>query len=143
MMGDIFNDYDGKWVFVKSGTDKYIGRYGGDLTTEAVVDSGAIGLQPAFYYISELVQDQQGNIARQLMVTPVELCIGFDSTVIVKNFDVVMWFDEMSAEDKHQFEKAVRQGVDIMTEAKAAKAGITLETTMPERPSANSGLLLK
>jgi len=130
-MGDIFNEYEGKWVFVKSGSDKYIGRC--VVGTEV---SESVRLQPAFYYISEYMQDpQNGNVTRQLMITPIELCIGFDSEVTINDICLIIEFDKMSSEDKHQFEKAVRQGVDGMIEAKAAKSGITLESNMPSDQS--------
>ena len=136
---DIFNSYDGKWMYIKSENEKYIGRYVGNNIDEDI-NNNTVKLQPAFYYISEYVQDQNGNIARQLMITPIELCVGFDSLARINDVSFVMMFDEMSAEDRHQFEKAVRQGVDNMYEAKAAKAGITLETNMPSKKS--NGILL-
>jgi len=131
-MGDIFSDYEGEWVFVKSDSDKYIGR---------IVDrdvNGFISLQPALQYIAEYVQDQQGNIAKQLLITPIEVCVGFESKVKVKNVDLMMVFEDMSVEDRRQFEKAVRQGVDITMKARAAKAGITLESSMPSNEGGGS-----
>lgn len=139
-MSDIFKDYEGRWAFVKADSDKYIGRIvnDGELNDglQPLVDvNGFMYLQPALQYIAEYVQDKQGNIAKQLLITPVEVCVGFESKIKIKGVDLIILFDDMSAEDKRQFEKAVRQGVDMTTEARAAKAGITLESSMPGNDS--------
>jgi len=130
-MSDIFNSYVGEWVFIKSGNDKYIGRYTGGVDIAESIKNKTMVLQPAFYYHCEYVQDQAGNVSRQLAIIPVELCVGFESTVIVSDVCFVMKFDDMSSEDRYQFEKSVTQGVDSMIEAKAARSGITLERSMP------------
>ena len=135
-MADIFNDYEGEWVFVKSGNDKYIGRSVSAVGIDDCARQKIYNLQPAFYYISEYVQDPNtGSIARQLMITPVELCIGFESKVVVNDVSFSIAFKDMSVEDRRQFENAVHQGVEGMVEAKAAKSGITLESAMPDKPS--------
>jgi hypothetical protein len=140
-MGDIFKDYSGKWVFVKNiNGDKYIGRCVNESTVDEALKDDYVKLQPSFYYIADYVQDGNGGIARQLLITPIELCIGFDSVVTVKNINFSIQFDEMSSEDRKQFESAVRQGVDGMIEAKAAKSGITLESSIPDSKN-NGGLI--
>jgi len=134
-MGDIFKDYDGKWAFIKTNNDRYVGRIINSISDDFV------NLQPALSYFSDYVEDQNGNISRQLLITPIELCVGFDSKVMVKDVNLIMFFEDMSVEDRRQFEKAVRQGVDIVMQSRAAKAGITLETSMPTKES--SGIIFK
>lgn len=129
-MGDVFNNFNGEWLFVKSRDDKYIGR-----CVSISDDKKTVELQPAFHYISEYFQNEQGSISRNLLITPIELCIGFESTAVVNDITLMLSFDKMSTEDRKEFQKAVRQGVDGMIEAKAAKAGITLEQSMLDKSS--------
>jgi len=146
-MGDIFSDYEGEWMFVKAGGERYIGRYVSDddddrTQLEDDLHDGILSLQPVLSYYSEYVQDEKtGNIARQLLITPVELCVGFKSSITLRNVDYAMFFKNMSDEDRREYEKAVRQGVDNTIQARAAKCGLTLESSMPKEEKSPGGII--
>jgi len=136
-MQDIFVDYQGEWAVVDAGVSKYIGRVVSEDEKELI-------LQPVLDYISGLEQDEEGNISRRVMITPSDLCLGFDSKLNVRQNSVmsVMYMSEMATEDRREYEKNIHRGVAISLNSRAAKSGIKLASNIPPQSDLSS-LILK
>ena len=134
-MQDVFVDYEGDWAVVTAGLQRYIGR---------IVDHGESNeykLSPVFDYISELQQvDERGNMGRVVLLTPIDLCVTFESVLTVFAH-TVMRFSEMDSKDRREYEKVVHQGVAMSLAARAKKSGIELASNIP--PQQNGGIILK
>ena len=134
-MQDVFVDYEGDWAVVTAGLQRYIGR---------IVDhndGNEYKLSPVFDYISEIQQvNERGEMGRMVMLTPIDLCVTFESVLTVFAH-TVMRFSDMDVRDRREYEKVVHQGVAISLAARAKKSGIELVSNIP--PQQNGGIILK
>ena len=128
LMQDILEEYKGDWAVIITNIGGFIGRIVAENDKE-------INLQPVFDYISQPVQQNDGSIARNVMVLPHDICSTLDSTLRIRDKELItkMLFADMSGSDRDQYASITRKGADIAVQASAAKSGLTLANNVPKQ----------
>ena len=142
-MGDIFQEFPGLWAVVIYGQNqKCIGRilHAAGLASSVeeqvasadkeAFESGHVVMSPIYEYHSALVPTQDGNLSREVLAFPFDLCSNIESKISVKP-TLIVWFDRLEAHDAQQYKNVVLKADEMRQATNVQKTGIVRATQMP------------
>ena len=143
-MEDIFQEFPGLWAVVVYGQNqKCIGRILHDAGLDPSVDqqidaadkeafeTGHVVMQPIYEYHSALVPTQDGNLSREVLAFPFDLCSNIESKISIKP-TLITWFDRLEVHDAQQYKNVVLKADEMRQATNVQKSGIVRATQMPD-----------
>jgi hypothetical protein len=139
-------DYNiNEWVVVSATTGRFFGRLacsdradGRKMFLEDVKHGGTLHIEPCFEFAAVMRRNERGQTERLPLLSPVDFVV-MGVPVYVRATSIY-FCAEMKPEDQRTYSELVKEGLAIMTRARAGAAGLSLPSAAASQGSAPAAL---